>query len=349
MGNLFEKPESDPRLHTFVRSFGNCSPLRSSVIRAPPYIKQFCDLIPLKNIKNIYGPISYTEHVLGRKTICIFGDEHNVSRTVAPAHLQKSDTTTVPSLLRAMLETHPDRFYDFFIEMQHIKSDRQTRTSGLYAFDHIFKDCLRVVKNCPFANLRAHYGDYRVVVGNSGAENVGVGFMNTIIDKLYQFEENPNDPFYDKENLIRVVTNLQTRIEQLLVDDPKLIKTVDHHIASFIFKIIDYNIEIFQSIVSKRLALSKSEKWAVMTCVIKLYSAIMDAYMLGRIFKTFDVSKNPTHPSHADNCIVYVGDYHAAVYRTFLKQQGFEQVIKITGNYSIEFTEEQRRTSFLFN
>ena len=75
----------------------------------------------------------------------------------------------------------------------------------------------------------------------------------------------------------------------------------------------------------------------------------MDAYMLGRIFKTFDVSKNPTHPSHANNCIVYVSDYNAAVYRMFLKQQGFEQVIKITGDHIIEFTEEQRRTSFLFN
>ena len=320
----------DSRLTTFNNSPGNCSPVRSNVEGIPLYLRSYCDLIPLRNVKKIYGPMSYSEHVKDDKRICIFGEQYE---TPKPLGVNQSNTTAVPFLLRAMLETHPDRFYDFFLEYDYIKSDGQVRT-GIDAFDRIFGDCLKVVKNCRFDNLRAHYADYRSVLGHD--------YRAILADKEAY-------PFYGKENLKRLMTDTITRVRQFIVNDSKLVKTIDHHISSFIFMIMDAKIVLVSKLVDAKDVWTAKQKHEAFAHIYSLYALVMDAYMLGRIFKTFDVSKNPTHPSHANNCIVYVSDYNAAVYRMFLKQQGFEQVIKITGDHIIEFTEEQRRTSFLFN
>ena len=221
------KPQrNDPRLVNFINSAENCSPLRASVVGTHyPYIKEFCDLIPLKNVKKIYGPVSYSEHISkdGKKRICIFGEEHTLQ---FPPALNKSDTTTVPSLFRAMIETHPDRFYDFFLELEYIKTDEKVRSVGIQVFDHILKDCLRVLKDCPYPNLRAHYTDYRMMLGPDLKEILVR--LNQLMDLRDSGFKIVADPYYDKENLEQMMADLISRIRQFVESDPKLIKTTSN-------------------------------------------------------------------------------------------------------------------------
>lgn len=71
---------------------------------------------------------------------------------------------------------------------------------------------------------------------------------------------------------------------------------------------------------------------------IKLFSAasllgsfLLDAYIIARIFKVFDMSKinpnkSPLFTAIPTNMIVYVGDLHAQELRTFVKNNGFELI-----------------------
>ena len=251
-----------------------------------------------------------------------------------------------------MIETHPDRFYDFFLELEYIKTDEKVRSVGIQVFDHILKDCLRVLKDCPYPNLRAHYTDYRMMLGPDLKEILVR--LNQLMDLRDSGFKIVADPYYDKENLEQMMADLISRIRQFVESDPKLIKTTsniaENNLVIFIFKIMDLHVAEFTKLVAKKSVFSMDDKIETLDRMISICSAIMDAYMLGRMFKTYDVSKNPTHPEHADNCVVYVGENHALIYRIFLKRQGFEQTIKIQNqDRIIEFTEEQRKTSVLFN
>ena len=76
-------------------------------------------------------------------------------------------------------------------------------------------------------------------------------------------------------------------------------------------------------------ALEEIIDYAIDTSVI-----VADIYLLARIFKDFDMTKMKTHanyisdqPDKAYNIIIYAGEYHARLYRRYLKEvAGFEKI-----------------------
>jgi len=67
-----------------------------------------------------------------------------------------------------------------------------------------------------------------------------------------------------------------------------------------------------------------------------VYTALMDIYTLGRMFKVFD---NEEHPRNvARNIIVYAGYYHTNLYKLFLSQSGFETIVE-----SSEYDDKDRQ------
>ena len=49
----------------------------------------------------------------------------------------------------------------------------------------------------------------------------------------------------------------------------------------------------------------------------------MDVYLMGRLFKTFDTTKERGQPDRVHNAIIYTGLRHAAEYRDILESCGF--------------------------
>ena len=81
---------------------------------------------------------------------------------------------------------------------------------------------------------------------------------------------------------------------------------------------------------------------------IRIFSNIMDTYLLGRIFRTY-----PNHSGgSAENIIIYAGSGHTQRYTSFLSYIGADKTIAIANKQSpsyLEFRDELKARSFLFN
>jgi len=104
--------------------------------------------------------------------------------------------------------------------------------------------------------------------------------------------------------------------------DKKMLKRCAKRIDEFnkYTKIIIENTDNFNKIV---ISAWKNIK----ELIIGLEALEADAYLLGRVFKTFDTSKRKSdEPIKPHNIIIYAGDRHSIVYRQFLKSIGFDQI-----------------------
>ena len=69
----------------------------------------------------------------------------------------------------------------------------------------------------------------------------------------------------------------------------------------------------------------------IMELIIGLEALEADAYLLGRVFKKFDISKRPSdEPIKPHNIIIYCGNRHSILYREFLKSIGFDRIESTT-------------------
>lgn len=72
---------------------------------------------------------------------------------------------------------------------------------------------------------------------------------------------------------------------------------------------------------------------------------LMDMYLLGRLFKKYDISADENMPENANHAIIYAGDAHCANYRKFLTMLGFTQQFSTLENprQCIQINPEQMR------
>ena len=313
----------------------NCAPDRrslASVSYRDRFLRTMCDVIPLKNIEWIYGPISYSEHVSpdGSKRVGIFGEVHNVPNY---AGINIRNTVSVATLLKILLQ-RGDRFYDFFLERDYVKDDLVVRAETS-SFNHFFEDCLKVVKNCSYANLRAHYIDYRSILGVT---------YRWIVIKYYDLIHNPElykTPYFTKGNLHTVMKQSLEYLGIWFRSAEKIKRMKENDIGArilhFINKEINARVQEFNVLMAKPEASQTFENAMMcMNTIMGLYSLWTDAYTLRRIFKTFARGRSPHQPPTADNCIVYVGQFHAEVYRRFLSEElNFTMTSNIYNNSSL--------------
>lgn len=73
-----------------------------------------------------------------------------------------------------------------------------------------------------------------------------------------------------------------------------------------------------------------------------LINYLMDYYLLMRMFRTFDTKSKPRKfdSEEANNCIVYVGDAHARLYRKILSKIGFKTINSTCSNHNNKLPKE---------
>ena len=283
------------------------------IVKSDDYLRYMCDVIPIQDIRHIYGPVSYTEHTKNGKVIGVFGEYHKIPKSTS---IDKTNTVSVASLLKLMLAARPDRFYDLFLEM----------SKGYFyshVFDPFFSECLKVVKRCPYNNLRAHYADYRDMI----ADPIWKSFVDKFQQIIYYFDEvNDNDPYFTIVNLEHVYSSVITAVVASMRSDAKLNKSQNAHINGLLFrffeKLIRDHIQDTRSLwFNNNYQFTKRSAKAITNRIMDIFAFYMDMYLLLRVFKTYDTSRNPTHPSTANYCLIYVGDAHAETYRKFLTEE----------------------------
>ena len=362
--------------NVLVDGFDNCSDTRKSLERFNPtqsniaFATSYCDVLPLKNIKYIVGPIAYNEFRYGKYNIGLFGEFHMIR--VVPKDLTNKSTVNFSSFLTSVVMQNPKQF-DFFLEMyfksrqypEKMVNDLNT-IFNLLSVD--FKDCLSISKSCPFKNLRAHYVDYRSVsdIDDNVATRIYQGIANWLgSDRSGHMSDYLNSTEIQDliENAVERYKEVVKKIDKIIKNDKKLNKQLDNNplkiqILKFIKISQQGRLEKFVEYLERnRMAefdiKTMNTRQALILIdfallFIGVYSNLMDIYTLARMFRTFH--KTPT--DDPENIIVYSGNLHADRYNKFLDHIKAEKIIEIKGNTNdmyIEFSEENKRKSFLFN
>lgn len=233
----------------------NCGDKRQSLERFDfPSSKLFssmtCDVLPLKDIKTIVGPIDYTEWKIGDKNIGIFGENHIIQQRDL-RKMNWKNTTCFSSFLTSLVTQRSDVFFDFFYELYMSDEDKyynrdtiflnkgeENNNSDIAIFEIIdieFKKCLTYNKNCPYKNLRAHYSDYRKnIVGST--TNLWY-IYDELLEKYYRDMELPKDvkksrhKIFDEYRDPKILLEyINSGIKVFLDSDKKINKQLDNNI-----------------------------------------------------------------------------------------------------------------------
>ena len=338
----------------------NCGATRKS--STDSFSNVLCDVLPMDSIDNIIGPFSYTEYKYGERTIGIFGEYHNIDK---PTKISKNTTLTFSGFISSLL-TQSTIQYDLFVEMPYInkrlKGSRIHKSNTMLSIiQKNYKDCLSVVKHCPYKNLRAHYTDYRT----------STSFEKSIVFKVYN-ELDLKKPFpkaiRDHEifkNPILFYKREQTKVLGIF-KDPKILKQLRNvpkniDIKKFFLKSVK-NMErefkqflkMYWSNVDPAIIINSLKTYSkffsaivseFINFFIDLNNVVMDVYTISRMFRTF----NRTPEEDPKNIIVYVGNNHAETYRHFMEYIKAKKIIDITGEKYITFSDTDKKQSFLYN
>jgi len=145
---------------------------------------------------------------------------------------------------------------------------------------------------------------------------------------------------------------LQKQIEKAYPDP----ETSDISFDEAVLRVIDLSVEIFASVKMQKQVrdsdkcifekLVKKFRESLKDCLLEINmpaivyadriksltmcigGVLMDIYLLGRLFKTFDASKEKGQPGGVHNAIIYTGLHHAIEYKRILTSCGFEVVFE---------------------
>lgn len=348
---LFERTEIR-FIKSFDESYENCGVYRQ-IPTSNEFLLSMCDAIPLADVRYIYGPVTYAEFTNGERNIAVFGEYHDIPFPDEGV-INKRNTISVPSLIKIVLDTFPKKFYDLFIEYDYTRMDGEPIFFGITSFNPIFSKCMKVVKECPFNNIRVHYTDYRSILYNND--------IYKSITRYYHNQQflHESDPYFTIENLTSIFENSIEIVKDTMLKDPKLRIILETPIYYFVLmeleKINDNFSRLTQFVRPLTIGeinedvrpLKIGDIRTILFFMMNIYALFMDMYTLGRVFKSF-ASKDPSHPRLALNSVIYAGEIHARNYRNYLSSAGFKMVHFTetnTGN-PLDFT-GIRNDSFLF-
>lgn len=352
----------------------NCGYDRESLFQygSTTYIRDLCDVLPIGNVVSIFGPISFNEWELDGKRYAIFGEVHNIK---GDFKLNKKNTLTFPSFLESLSTQNAHKIYDIFIERPHTKPTYEdVRYHGntiLHIFDSIFINCL--VKNkihCEFKNLRIHTTDYR--------KQYGI-YTKSFMSAYSEILSISRDKIPEHDTIITIFNMIDAndyeshykKVRGIIQEDKKIhkqLKYMKNEIIDFIFSEMETDRENYYKFVEEtnvvgiipttgmRCNIIKfGTIYRLVSYFIKIYSNIMDIYLLGRLFK-YQSKRN----------IIYVENIHAMTYCKFFEYMTSRKIISLGVNeYNIDlsttpiidllnskpiihFSKDDRLKSFLF-
>jgi hypothetical protein len=266
---------------------------------------KYCDVLPLKNIENILGPITYREYKIGNINISLFGERHY---NITDCRNNKI-SITFDGFLKSLLTQHKDTFYDFFVEFYYTKDPNYAglvfsdEAVNMNLIDNSFINCLKLDKRlCDYKNTRMHYIDYRQANMNDPVTKYCQKYTDIAYGKLAPLS-------HDFELMTYNV--LSYRVSEYIKNDERLKKQIKNSYLprDIYIKFLDDYIEKNKIRCRKKLILDIDD-------FIGLFSIIMDMYALSRIFRTFNVG-DKQHPVTPKDIIIYVGNNHSNVYNDF--------------------------------
>ena len=381
---------NNPFYYKPVEIYGeeNCGDARHSIGRInnpnQNLLKRFCDVLPLENIENIIGPVSYNEFTYKGQNIAIFGEIHNVLSGCDD--LPMFDSLSFSSFLISLL-TQSSETYDVFVEL-HYKNPKRPDylpyTNIMLSTILVdFGGCLRAEKNCPYKNLRAHYVDYRDIYEMYSDKELFLNISknphllppNQLIGPIYYslhfyLDLNQNERYQFYNNImknIQLMFNTEIHLIKSILDDSttKIAKQLRNsplreEITEFAYKMLnDYTVEFHNLLDENMIFLTTTRNFSKAHMASKktyiffeklvlkfmdLSLIIMDAYTLGRMFRTYQSSAT------AKNILVYAGESHAKVYVQFMHFIEADHIIqKNQDQFSyIKFDKRAKDASFLF-
>ena len=274
------------------------------------YLAKMCDLLPIKKIDNIFGPILYFEYHIGGKKIGIFGEIHVL--VTQPSELDRYNptrTVTFTSFMKSLLEkkTNRNEVYDLYSEIYYIGKDKPIRRGisdmnfSLFLMLQEFDKCFQVNKEeCNYKNLRGHYIDYRSKY--SGL----LAFDYVKKTKHYNFSG---------EDAISRIKYINIYFNYFIQKDIKIQKSLKNNIfGNEIIQFIKYRQDTIKNWSIDYVKKNEWEKYKTQeelldNISIALGSLIMDIYTLGRLFKN--------QSNNQKNVIIYCGAAHAMTYKYF--------------------------------
>ena len=329
----------------------------------------FCDVLPLKNIVNVIGPVSYAEFRYKNYNIGIFGEYHHIK---SPPKLPQENTLNFSSFILSIVSQNEAKEYDFFLETDfrgpgYIHTEIYSHNTMFNLLDTDFKGCFDIVKKCPYKNLRAHYADYRSV-SDLLRSDLYTSIYTYIVFLASELPlKNDSLPY----NLQMLITSPLEKydetvayIDTFIRTDKKILKQLDSIPVDIKNSILKFYNSIIKTKARKEFQkfIKKGELDAIsflnptlndaailmkfITYYMMVYGAIMDVYTLARMFKVYD-------PKNPKNIIVYAGDAHTDVYRFFMMifLKDCKSVIEkncLPGTNYITFSEDDKKKSFLF-
>jgi hypothetical protein len=318
------------------------------------YLAKMCDLLPIKKIDNIFGPILYLEYHMGDKKIGIFGEMHLlVTQTSELDRYNPTRTVTFTSFMKSLLESSLAKkknrnetdttVYDLYSEIYYVSKDNPIRRGisdinfSLFLMLQEFDKCFQVNKEeCDYKNLRGHYIDYR----SKYSDLLEFDYIKKT--KLYNFS---GEDAIARIKYINIYFNYfiqkDTKIQNSLMNNifgNEIIKFIKDRQA----KITNWAIEYVKKNDWEKY---KTQEELLDYISIALRSLIMDIYTLGRLFKNQSTNQK--------NVIIYCGASHAMTYKYFFDYINISPFIIIpTSNpivNMVTFSPADKKKSFLFN
>ena len=286
----------------------------------------------LERIDYIVGPITLSEHynpILG-KIVYVFGDKH-VIEVKCPPKATTLNSTRIDLFLEKLLLENPDKIVDLFLEIEY--HETKSTDNFIQIIQDNFLPCFYANKNCPFPNLRAHWTDFRhteYVYGVKSGELTIGNLCEASTGLLHAYSRNNSR---EKEHFRQELFRLMEILPKNAWDPAKVVE--NPVIRKQINSIKDPNIQGYlltsflerSTIAADRLwSLQKSNSKdypAIVFESVELCVAIMDLYLMARLFRNFKTVEGKYSKS-PENIVIYAGDYHANYYRSALEQLGFK-------------------------
>ena len=304
-------------------------------------------LIP-RRVDYIIGPVSL-EHLYSakyRKSVYIFGDIH-VRETKCIAGTLAKPRTDIDQFLRNTVLLNPDKTIDIYLELTFISATYPKREgisrSYLSQVNQAFDICAQIKKElCPYPNVRVHYTNVRKTIPKVRDLNN----MFHLAVELLEAHPNPDTLAVLRDRIPAGVESifplniaemlLKTKVNRQLaaIRDPYVRKILRDYITGQLVNdtptLTDW--EVIRDNQQGKMTASYNR-------IIKFLNALMDGYLLGRMFRSYARSQQGKSTVDSQFNLVYVGDMHADNYKKVLGDLGFT---------AIELTSASKHKQFSF-